>query len=126
MAKSKENLGVDHMLQAEEHSKRLFFGSGQILLKAESFALRHHNPSRRLLRRVQDYLRVGLLQRHHFLQITNHDAIDQYLKLTKPKHKKKRKKKVEIKSVMVVVNNVFEMLVREMFRISHLSFVFHG
>jgi hypothetical protein len=64
------DLGIDHLLEAEEHSERLVLGSTQILLKATRFPLRRHYTRRRLLGRVENYLSVRPLQRQHFLRPT--------------------------------------------------------
>lgn len=91
----KENLGIDHLLKADEHPKRLVFGCTQILLKAKSFALRHHNPSCCLFGRVQYYVRVGLFQSHHFLHHQPRHTINQDTKCTKLQPTNKKRKKNE-------------------------------
>jgi hypothetical protein len=77
------DLGIDHLLEAEEHSERLVLGSTQILLKATRFPLRRHYTRRRLLGRVENYLSVRPLQRQHFLRPTQ--VLVQENKATKKK-----------------------------------------
>ena len=61
------NLRIELLFESEKHPKRLFLSGNKFLLKARGFPLRHHDTRRRLLRRVQDDIGVGLLQRRQFL-----------------------------------------------------------
>jgi hypothetical protein len=92
------DLGIHHLLKAEEHSERLVLGGAQILLKATRFPLRRHYTRRRLLRRVQNYLRVRPLQRQYFLRPT--DVLVQVFKT-------KQKKKLQKSNFAVVEVEVF-------------------